>query len=297
MISIIIPTSSPKYLNLTLDSLAVCRNIENCQIVICENPEITESTLELVDRFKKIFKLDIKVVSSAIGANNARNTGISHSRGSVIALLDDDCTVNENWLLEIENVFKNSEVSCVGGKVQLSDETNLTKFQSLLLSKVDLGATLQYRPLVDGEYLVSANLAFSREVYHKVGGFNSNLGYSGRTHFIPNDEVLFIRDCANFGTVCYNNNMVVTHNIQDRKDDPIFFIKRAFGQGYADVLLKREQGITFINKTVKYFANEQNTIDVILEAAKLIGIYHAINKAEPTEETYLKILNTFTIKK
>lgn len=284
VISVVIPTHKPKYLGRVLSCLKGQSYINNSfQIVICENPENTEEVKNLISNYKC---LNIKLVNSDLGANNARNTGITHSIGDIIALLDDDCLPEEDWLYQITQVFNHKDISCVGGRVTLSIDKNITALQAQYLTKINWGNTDGPRELEINEHLASCNLAFTRIVYDKIGGFNANLGYVGKDNFIPNDEVLFIRDCANHGKVCYNDNMRVLHLINNRVNHS-FFLKRAYGQGYADILLEREQGITSNCHNERIYYSEFNKTDIDLQVAKHIGMMHAIKGIKPSNQFYL----------
>jgi glycosyltransferase involved in cell wall biosynthesis len=283
LISVVIPTHKPKYLGKVLSSLKYQIHLnEDYEIIICENPENTEEVKELISNYNC---LNIKLVNSDLGANNARNTGIAHSISDIIALLDDDCIPDYDWLYQISQSFNNKNISCIGGNVTLNIDKNLTALQSQYLTKINWGNTNPYRELQQGEYLASCNLAFKKSVYNKVGGFNANLGYLGKDNFIPNDEVLFIRDCTNHGKVCYNDNMRVLHLIDDRVNKS-FFLKRAYGQGYANILLEREQGITGNCHHERIYYSDFNKTDIDLQIAKHIGMLHAVKGIQPSSQFY-----------
>lgn len=283
LISVVIPTHKPKYLGKVLSGLKYQIDINpEFEIIICENPENTQEVKDLISNYKC---LNIKLVNSSLGANNARNTGIAHSNGDIIALLDDDCIPDYDWLYQITQSFNNKDISCVGGNVALTCDKNLTALQAQYLTKINWGNTNGPRELEIHEHLASCNLAFTRIAYDKIGGFNANLGYVGKNNFIPNDEVLFIRDCANHGKVCYNDNIRVLHLIDDRVNNS-FFLKRAYGQGYADILLEREQEIDkhYSDQRISY--STFNKTDIDLQVAKHIGMLHAIKGIQPSNQFY-----------
>lgn len=283
LISVVIPTHKPKYLGKVLSGLKYQIDINpEFEIIICENPENTQEVKDLISNYKC---LNIKLVNSSLGANNARNTGIAHSNSDIIALLDDDCIPDYDWLYQITQSFNNKDISCVGGNVALTCDKNLTALQAQYLTKINWGNTSGPRELEIHEHLASCNLAFTRIAYDKIGGFNANLGYIGKNNFIPNDEVLFIRDCANHGKVCYDDNIRVLHLIDDRVNNS-FFLKRAYGQGYADILLEREQGIDkhYSDQRISY--STFNKTDIDLQVAKHIGMLHAIKGIQPSNQFY-----------
>jgi cellulose synthase/poly-beta-1,6-N-acetylglucosamine synthase-like glycosyltransferase len=53
-----------------------------------------------------------------VGIPIARNTALGHSRGDIIALLDDDCVADRRWLAEIELPFlRDPHIAAVGGRI------------------------------------------------------------------------------------------------------------------------------------------------------------------------------------
>ncbi len=60
------------------------------------------------------------------GSGAARNTGLEAARGEVIAFIDDDCSVETDWLLRIVEAFKRCpEASAVGGSIENAVQTPL----------------------------------------------------------------------------------------------------------------------------------------------------------------------------
>ena len=252
------------------------------EIIVVDNPTIEQRNIDLITRLQRL-RFDANIISSPLGANNARNTGIYSSKYPIIALLDDDCVPCPTWLDRIYNCIKDNVV-CVGGSVILDIYEPITKLAGKYLTEVDWGRSIYPRPLNVGEYITSCNMAFTIDTYYKVGGFNANLGYVGKTDFIPNDEILFIRDCHNHGEVLYDYEMKVSHIIRDKGIN--YLLKRAYGQGYADILLNREQGIQDFNSIEQLYFNKYNKIDILLQCAKVIGITHALKGIKPSKQYY-----------
>ena len=49
------------------------------------------------------------------GLCKARNVGIQHCRGDVIAFIDDDCAVTADWMQELVNAYAQPTIAVVGG--------------------------------------------------------------------------------------------------------------------------------------------------------------------------------------
>ena len=79
--------------------------------------------------------------------------------------------------------------------------------------------------------------------------------------------------------------MIVTHLIETRRNKK-FFLKRAYGQGYANILLEKEQGITGNCHIERIYYSETNKDDIDLQVAKHIGMLHAIKGIKPSEQYY-----------
>lgn len=52
------------------------------------------------------------------GLSGARNTGVDHAGGDVVAFLDDDATPGDGWLESLREPFSNAEVLGVAGRVE-----------------------------------------------------------------------------------------------------------------------------------------------------------------------------------
>lgn len=59
----------------------------------------------------------IKVVRNeqSKGLCHARNVGISHCQGEIIAFIDDDCAVAPDWMTEIVSTYDDDDIAVVGG--------------------------------------------------------------------------------------------------------------------------------------------------------------------------------------
>ncbi len=86
------------------------------QVVVVDNAS-SDDTVQVARSFAR--KLNLVVVTEEqIGIPIARNTGIAHSSGEIVAFLDDDCVADRQWLSELEIPFvKDPFVGAVGGSV------------------------------------------------------------------------------------------------------------------------------------------------------------------------------------
>lgn len=97
----------------------------------------------------------------------ARNLGIINSDGEVIAFTDGDCLVSRSWLRTLLEGFDRREIGAVAGPVLPCDPATLTqKFQARW-------STPAHRPdNLPTPFAVTANVAYKREVFERVGLFD-----------------------------------------------------------------------------------------------------------------------------
>ena len=85
------------------------------EVVIVDDAS-TDGTKEFLEIFKKGHN-NLKVIRNdrKRGLCNARNLGIDHCGGEIIAFTDDDCIVGRDWLKELIEVYAKEDVAVVGG--------------------------------------------------------------------------------------------------------------------------------------------------------------------------------------
>jgi glycosyltransferase involved in cell wall biosynthesis len=94
----IVTRNRRKQLKHCLDSL-IKQLIQPYEVIIVDNAS-TDATEELVSTYKK--KLPIQYFQEKkVGIAYARNTAIEKTKGDILAFIDDDVTVPQNWLFEL----------------------------------------------------------------------------------------------------------------------------------------------------------------------------------------------------
>jgi len=148
--------------------------------VVIVNNNSTDKTLVLLSEFikKKIPKVEIKYVfEEKQGLYHARNKGYLKSKGEYVAYIDDECILPQDWLANAFEIIKSSRPAFLGGPF-------LGKYipgSSSKWFKESFGDShmLQY-DLPNGEiknrYLSGGNLFVRRDVFEKVGVFDTTLG-------------------------------------------------------------------------------------------------------------------------
>lgn len=247
MLSIVIPTYRPKFLERTLRALFRQTTQIKYEIIVVENGEQLESTEELCRQLGVRY-----LFTPTMGANHARNHGVENANFDLIALVDDDIMPYPLWMESIVRLHKEYDFDVAGGRVDLHfleqpPEWLLGQFQRMLV-KINWEDLLTVDPTGPfflkqkaGQYLATANMSFSRSSWEYVGGFDEELGYIGRELWAANDEPPFLDKCFNRNGVIYDPSMSVRHIIDIDRMDIRWFEKRYFGQGVADFRWHRKK--------------------------------------------------------
>lgn len=127
------------------------------------------------------------------GPAAARNRGVRQSKGTVLCFIDDDSIVDTNWLQEIVDPFRRSS------------STGIVSGRTLSLYRSGLPLLLE-RAVYSGKNWATCNIAYRRDVFEAVGGFDECFSEAS---WEDNDLGLRVR-WAGF-THIYNENAIVYH--------------------------------------------------------------------------------------
>ncbi|MBI2446384.1 MAG: glycosyltransferase family 2 protein [Parcubacteria group bacterium] len=177
LFSVIIPTHNRRELLAgTLQAAVSQKNIPSntFEIIIVDNGS-TDKTEEMIANFQKnrIGIVYIKLKKN-YGADFARNVGVLHSQGSLLAFTDDDCLVPPDWLSWFKRVLdKNPEVIGVGGwKEPYSGNGDLDFYHRFAFWTHKFFPS----PSKNTSYSIrsgyTANFCCHKESFKKIGGFN-----------------------------------------------------------------------------------------------------------------------------
>ncbi len=108
---------------------------------------------------------------AAPGSYAARNKGLRVARGSVIAFTDSDCIPHPDWLREAVGLLQSSSEVRIAGKIVVTSDTEklsaVEAYQKALSFNQEKNASRGRS--------VTANMICKREVFERVGIFDTNL--------------------------------------------------------------------------------------------------------------------------
>jgi glycosyltransferase involved in cell wall biosynthesis len=248
MISVILPTYGRCASALEcIESVVTNRYSDFELLIIDQGPD---KTLEAAVKVRYAGSHIIRYVwSTPPGLNRARNTGLQHAKGKIVAFIDDDAVADENWLAEIASTFSALSPApvLVGGRIVPvwpgARPRWLPAEREVLLGLYDVGS--DGRPFPDGDLPIGANMAGLRDEMLAAGGFHDDLeADAGRPGVqLTGGDSLIGQQLKDAGHVLYYQpRATVYHKISANKLRPVRFLKRHFWEGITEVTRMRLAG-------------------------------------------------------
>ena len=232
----------PQQLERALRSIVSARPTP-AEVVVVDNAPTDDATRAVVAAFP-----DVRyVLEPRPGLSAARNAGVSAARGQVIAFTDDDVVVHPAWVGRLQQAFDDQPaVLAVTGLVlpaaletdgQLLFELHVGGFghdYRRLVFDPPWFAGMRYLGAPVWRVGAGANMAFRREAFSLVGGFDERLGAGAAG--CSEDSELWYRLLAAGHSCVYEPAAVVHHH---HRSDAVAVRQqsRAYLDGHVSALL------------------------------------------------------------
>lgn len=220
----------------------------NFDVIVVDNAARSSATRDLVRNDFPDPRVTL-ISEPRPGLSNARNAGLRHARGDLVAYTDDDVVVDGGWLLAIAAGFEQApDVACVTGLVPAGElrsraqgyfdarvgwsKTVAPKVYSLADPPADLPAF----PFCVGAFGTGANFALDRRAALDLGAFDPALGVGTRTGG-GEDLDMFTRVILSGRSLVVQPSAVVWH--RHRADlEELIVQARGYGNGLGAWLAK-----------------------------------------------------------
>ena len=150
------------------------------------------------------------IPSGEVGPADKRDMALQYAEGEIFAFTDDDAYPRADWLKNAVRYFDDPEVGAVGGPAVTAPEDDIWQqasgkiYESFLCSG---GYIYRYLPKEEREVddLPSVNLIVRRDVFEKVGGYDSN--------YYPGEDTKLCLDIVENGKrIIYSPDVLVYHH-------------------------------------------------------------------------------------
>lgn len=230
-----------KYLYQTLESVSKQTLCSSSFEVIVVNNNSTDDTQEILSDFKKNYsdKVNFRYYKETNqGISFARNKGVNEAQGKYIVFIDDDETIDSDFLKNLSSFVQNyPQAELISEPVVPVFETEKPKWFSpytaaLITGEYNKGKEIKIVGKKD--YPGTGHATFKKELFIKYGGFNTNLGRRGGSLMGAEDKDFFLRLMEN-GVNCYYVPVaVIYHHIPKKKLTEEYFLKLTLAIGKSE---------------------------------------------------------------
>ncbi len=168
LISIIIPSYNREHIILRAVKSILNQTYQNIELIIVDDCSTDKTTLLIREIMKKDSRVQLLVNEKNRGPNYTRNSGIRHSKGKYISLLDSD----DEWVPNTVEILWNKirttgpKVGAVYPGIRVISKNNIRdmypKFKGNIFKDLLMRGTIGSYPLI------------KREVFKKTGLFDEN---------------------------------------------------------------------------------------------------------------------------
>ncbi len=255
-ISVVVCTyNRDKHIKRALDSL-INQDFDTSayEIIVVDNNS-TDNTSEIIHQFKKDNPNHNITLAKETnqGLSFARNKGIELAKGQYVSFIDDDGIAQADYISKIKfYTDKYPEILAFGGKVLAKYETGIepewmSKYIERIISIVDMGEDVK---LFKNTYPVGCNMIFKKEIFDKLGGFNTQL------RLRSDDKYIFLKIMNAGYKVLYLPKVVVQHFIDDFRTKKEYIVRVSKLNGKAENIrinsLPNKKNINYIKRLTDY---------------------------------------------
>ncbi len=261
LITVIICTyNRAKFLPIALNSFTNQTLDNKVYEIIIVNNNSTDNTEKICKEFITNHpELNVKYfIEKNQGLSFSRNRGFRESSCGIIAYLDDDAYVEDDYLENIISFFQSNDTIAVGGQIfPVYDKGKeepiwLSKYVWGVVGKVDFGNDVILFP--EHKYPAGSNMIIDRNVLEESGLFNTKLGRIGRFGIASEEKDLFDRIRKKVqGKIYYLPNIPVYHIIEEQKLSGDYLKKFCIGIGLGEKVRTRHTGFKeLFEKFIEY---------------------------------------------
>jgi len=203
------------------------------EVVVVDNAPSDDATVRLCA------DLPVRYVCEPLpGISRARNRGIAEARGEILAYVDDDTIPEGGWLAAVLAAFQDEVVMVVTGRVEAAElkseaqrhfEHGVGGMSKGSVARSFARSGMNVQQLIAAQAVgIGANMAFRKDVFEAIGGFDTRLG--GTIARGAEDLDVFHRVLAAGMTLRYEPAALVLHR---HRPDMASLRRQLFDTGFS----------------------------------------------------------------
>ena len=224
-------------LMVTLGSVAMQSAATDTWECIVVDNNSSDNTRERIEAFTSEHNsLNIRYIfEENQGLSYARNAGIKASRGDIIAFIDDDERIVEDFVTAYIDLFdQHPDAMAAGGEIIAEYPIGRPRWMSRyterpIANPMSFGNKVRLFP--SGRIPGGGNMAIRRRLFDCIGKFNTTLGRTGKRLLGGEESDLFDRIAKHGYRVYYAPRAVMYHIIPEEKLSRDYFTRLATNTG------------------------------------------------------------------
>jgi glucosyl-dolichyl phosphate glucuronosyltransferase len=214
-----------------------------CWEVLVVDNNSKDQTREVVEQFIRTYPGRFRYFFEARqGKSAALNSGVREAHGEILAFVDDDVTVEPDWLYELVGPLSDSQWAGTGGRVYLPIDFTPPSWMAIegnhslvsILALFDLGS----EPVSITTPPIGNNMAFRKAIFTKYGGFRTDLGPSPGSEIRHEDTEFGLRVLGGGEKILYVPSAIVRHAVAERRLKKEYFLAYHYDYGRALIRVK-----------------------------------------------------------
>ena len=242
-LSIIVATRNRAYaIPACLDSIqAAILNAARveAEIVVVDNGS-TDDTSAVIKAWSRACTVPVQVLSEPnVGLSRARNCALRAARGDLIAITDDDCRMDKEFVNDLlRHDADDDDLVLRGGRIELGDPTDLphTINTSPTRKRWSRALNTARYDSMSGK-LNGCNMTMRRSLVERLGLFDENFGPGTPTSAGEDTEYIYRAYCANVA-IEYVPDMTVAHHHGRKTKDAGYKLWRSYMTGDGAICAK-----------------------------------------------------------